>query len=183
MLSDILQKKLAQHFSFRDLNKDGYVECSDWEQCAQNLAAIRNWQPGSPEYENVMAQHIAMWHLFWQPADLNQDGKVSKPEYLHLAETQRKMGFNYEMKQVRNLFAAIFDTIDLDGNGEISLAEYKLFFQAWAMEERLAETAFASLDLNADGRLSREAFLQYGVNFYVNDEPDVAGNMIFGPYA
>jgi hypothetical protein len=47
----------------------------------------------------------------------------------------------------------------------------------------LAETAFASLDLNADGRLSREAFLQYGVNFYVNDEPDVAGNMIFGPYA
>ena len=182
MLPDILQKKLSQHFNFRDLNKDGYVEQSDWEQCAQNLAAIRSWEPGSPEYENLMARHVAMWRLFWQPADLNQDGKVTLPEYLHLAETQRKMGFNYEMEQVRKLFAAIFDTIDLNDDGEISLTEYKLFFQAWKMEDALAQEAFSSLDLNHDSRLSREAFLQYGVNFYVNDEPDVAGNMIFGPY-
>jgi len=182
MLPDILQKKLSRHFHFRDLDKDGYVERSDWEKCAQNLAAIRGWETGSPEYGNVMARHVAMWLAFWQPADLNQDGKVSLPEYLHLAETQRKMGFNYEMEQVRKLFAAVFDTIDLDHDGEISLAEYKLFFQAWGLEEALAVDAFSSLDLNADARLSREAFLQYGINFYINDEPDVAGNLIFGPY-
>jgi hypothetical protein len=45
-----------------------------------------------------------------------------------------------------------------------------------------AVSAFSSLDLNADAKLSREAFLQYGVNFYINDEPEVAGNMIFGPF-
>ena len=182
MLSDILQKKLTQHFHFRDLDKDGYVERSDWVQCAQNLIAIREWPFGSSEYDEVMARHEAMWLTFWEPADLNGDGKVALDEYLHLAETQRKMGFKYEMKQVRKLFGAVFDTVDLDGDGEISLTEYKQFFRAWGLDAGTAVVAFSSLDLNSDARLSREAFLQYGVNFYINDEPDVAGNMIFGPY-
>lgn len=182
MLSDIMQKKLSRHFYFRDLDKDGFVERSDWEQCALNVAAIRGWQAGSPDYEALMARHLEMWALFWQPADLDQDDKVSLDEYLHLAETQRKKGFKYEMKVVVTLFAAIFDTVDLDADGEISLTEYEQFFQAWGMTVALAREAYDSLDLNADLRLSRDAFLQYGVNFYVNDEPNVAGNLIFGPY-
>lgn len=182
MLSDILQKKLTQHFHFRDLDGDGYVERKDWVQCAQNLVAIREWRFGTPEYDKVIARHEDMWLTFWEPADLNNDGKVALDEYLHLAETQRKMGFKYEMKQVRALFGAIFDTVDLDGDGEISLTEYKQFFRAWGLDAGTAVVAFSSLDLNADAKLSREAFLQYGVNFYINDEQDVTGNMIFGPY-
>ena len=182
MLSDILQQKLTQHFHFRDLDKDGYVERDDWVQCAQNLIAIREWEFGSPEYEDVMVRHVNMWLTFWEPADLNKDGKVALDEYLHLAETQRKMGFTYEMKQVRKLFEAIFDTIDLDGDGKISLTEYKLFFRAWGLDGATAVEAFSSLDLNSDAQLSREAFLQYGVNFYVNDEPNVPGNRIFGSF-
>ncbi len=182
MLSEIMLKKLSRLFYFRDLDKDGYVERSDWVQCAHNLAAIRGWAFGSAEYEAVLARHTAMWNAFWLPADMDQDGQVSLDEYLQLAEKQRKMGFKEEMKQIIKLFEAIFDTIDLDGDGEVSLAEYKLFFQAWSIESSLAVEAFAGMDLNADARLSREAFLQYGANFYVNDEPNVAGNYIFGPY-
>jgi len=182
MLSDIMHKKLSRHFYFRDLNKDGYVELSDWVQCAQNLAAIREWAFDSPSYQEIVSRHTAMWITFWQPADLNQDGRVSLEEYLHLAETQRKMGFTYEMKQITKLFEAIFDTVDLDGDGEISLAEYELFFQAWGLDRVTAVDAFAGMDLNADARLSREAFLQYGANFYINDKAHVAGNYIFGPY-
>lgn len=182
MLSDILQKKLARHFRFRDLNKDGYVGRSDWEQCARNLAALRGWEPGSAAYEDVMARHVAMWTTFWQPADQDRDGKVMLEEYLHLAEVQRRLGFTYEMKQVARLFEAVFDTIDLDGDGEITRDEYKLFFAAWGIDTALAEAAFSQMDFNADGRLARSTFLQYGSNFYINDEPDVPGNYLFGPY-
>lgn len=182
MLSDIMQKKLTRHFQFRDLNKDGFVGRSDWEQCAQNLAALRGWEPGSAEYQEVMNRHVAMWHTFWQPADQDKDGKVSLEEYLHLADVQRRLGFAYEMKQVTHLFVAIFDTIDLDGDGQITRDEYKLFFEAWGIDPALAEAAYAQMDFNEDGRLSRGAFLQYGSNFYINDEPDVVGNYLFGPY-
>lgn len=182
MLSDIMQKKLARHFTFRDLNKDGYVERSDWEQCAKNLAELRGWEPGSAEYKEVMARHVAMWNTFWLPADQDQDGKVILEEYLYLAETQRRLGFTYEMRQVTYLFEAIFDTIDLDGDGEITRDEYKLFFAAWGIDIALAEAAYSQMDFNADDCLSRNVFLQYGSNFYINDEPDVVGNYLFGPY-
>lgn len=182
MLSEIMHKKLSRHFYFQDLDKDGYVERSDWVQCAHNLATIRGWAFDSAEYQTVMARHVDMWTTFWQPADMDQDGKVSLNEYLLLAEKQRKKGFKHELKQVTKLFEAIFDTIDLDGDGEISLAEYMLFFQTWGLSGSLAGEAFAGMDLNTDARLSREAFLQYGANFYINDEAKVAGNYIFGPY-
>ena len=182
MLSDIMQKKLSRHFQFRDLDKDGYVEKADWVQCAKNLAKLRGWAEGSAEYQEVMARHIEMWTTFWLPADQDGDGKVALEEYLDLAEVQRKLGFTYEMRQVTYLFAAIFDTIDLDGDGEITRDEYKLFFEAWGIDPALADTAYSQMDFNADGRLSRSIFLQYGSNFYINDEPDVVGNYLFGPY-
>lgn len=182
MLSEIMQKKLARHFSFRDLNKDGYVERSDWEQCAKNLAALRGWEPGSAEYEKVMASHVAMWNTFWLPADQDGNGKVILEEYLHLAETQRRLGFEYELRQVTYLFEAIFDTIDLDGDGQITRDEYKLFFEAWGLDPALADDAYTQMDFNEDDRISRSIFLQFGSNFYINDEPDVVGNYLFGPY-
>ena len=86
------------------------------------------------------------------------------------------------MRQITYLFEAIFDTIDLDGDGEITHEEYKLFFKAWGIEPALAEAAFSRMDFNEDGRLSRSTFLQYGSNFYINDEPDIVGNYLFGPY-
>ena len=86
------------------------------------------------------------------------------------------------MKQVTHLFVSIFNTIDLDGDGQITRDEYKLFFEAWGIDTALAEAAYAQMDFNEDGRLSRGAFLQYGSNFYINDEPDVVGNYLFGPY-
>ncbi|MCB8926863.1 MAG: EF-hand domain-containing protein [Ardenticatenaceae bacterium] len=182
MLSEIMQKKLTRHFQFRDLNKDGFVQRSDWEQCARNLAALRGWQPDDDAYQDMMNRHVAMWQTFWQPADRDGDGKVTLEEYLNLADFQRRMGFEYEMKQVTHLFVAIFDTIDLDGDGQITRDEYKLFFEAWGIDTALAEAAYAQMDFNEDGRLSRGAFLQYGSNFYINDEPDVVGNYLFGPY-
>jgi Ca2+-binding EF-hand superfamily protein len=86
------------------------------------------------------------------------------------------------MRQVTYLFEAIFDTIDLDGDGQITPEEYRLFFEAWGVDTALADAAFTQMDFNADGRLARSTFLQYGSNFYINDEPDVPGNYLFGPY-
>lgn len=180
MLSETMKKKLTNHFQFRDLDKDEFVERSDWEQCAQNLAKIRAWQPGSAEYEDIVARHVQIWTNFWEPADLDKDGKVSLEEYLQLADTQRKKGFALEL--VSQLFGAIFDVIDLDGDRKITQEDYKLYFKAWEMPETVAEQAFSGLDLSGDGQLSRGIFIQFGSNFYIADEPNVPGNLLFGPY-
>jgi Ca2+-binding EF-hand superfamily protein len=76
----------------------------------------------------------------------------------------------------------IFDIIDQDGDGQITLPNYRRYFEAWGLDETLAELAFAKLDLSGDGHLSRHAFIQLCTNFYISDDPNVPGNWLFGPY-
>lgn len=179
MLSETMRKKLTRHFHVRDLDNDGFVEREDWEQCARNLAAIRGWTPASPEYKDILAQHLHIWTNFWKPADTDNDGKVSLDEYLQLEEKQRSQV--YFLKDiVSQLFGAIFDIIDLDDDGEITLREYKLYFKAWGLDEKTAEEAYSRLDLSGDGRISRGAFIQYGSNFFISDDPHVPGSWLFG---
>lgn len=180
MLSELMQKKLKRDFAFRDLDADGYVQQADWEQCAHHLAILHGWQIGSAEYEHIVAQHVAMWTNFWQPADSDGDGKVTFTEYVQLTDARRKAGFKLEMEQIQNWLTAVFDAVDGDGDGVISLAEYRLFFQAWGLAADEADVAYAAMDFNADERLSRRAFLQFGVNFYLSDDPAMAGNWMFG---
>jgi Ca2+-binding EF-hand superfamily protein len=180
MLSEIMEKKLTKHFQFQDLDQDGFVEKADWEQCARNLAEIRDWKPESPEYNNILTKHVQIWTNFWKPADGDDDGKVSLKEYLELADGQRKKSF-FSLDLIADLFGAIFEIIDLDGDGKITVHDYKQYFKAWGLDEALAEQAFPRLDLSGDGRLSRSIFIQFGSNFFMADEPNVPGNWLFGP--
>jgi len=192
MPSELMTRKLTKHFQFQDLNGDGLVEKADWEQCAKNLAAIREWDSDSAEYKSILAQHLDIWKNNWQPADSDGDGKVSLAEYLELAD-QLKSGFRSSsdeketepgktyLDRLFELFGAIFDTIDHDGDGRIDLDNYKGYFNAWGVDESLAGDAFASIDLNGDGILLRMSFIQFGANFFISDEESDFGNLMFGP--
>ena len=181
MLSEFMSKKLTSYFQLRDLDQDGFVEQGDWEGSARNLAATRGWAPGSPEYANVVAKHVKIWTTFWNPADLDQDGKVGLDEYLTLTDTLRKGG-SFAQNVILDLFGAIFDIIDRDADGQITLPDYTLYFKAWGLSENLAEGAFSQLDLSGDGRVSRSSFIQFSSNFFMSDDPNLPGSQLFGPY-
>ena len=197
MLSLIMQKKLAKHFRFQDFNKDGYVERADWEQCARNLAWIQGWTPDSSGYKDILSKHVGIWENNWLPADSDGDGKVSLNEYLELTDRIRsgihppvddetignpvsKEKPNY-LDSLLDLFGAIFDIIDGDNDGKIRLEDYKMYFKAWGVDEELADGAFASIDLNGDGVISRMSFVQFGSNFFISDDENEFGSLLFGP--
>ena len=181
MLSEIMKNKLTHHFNFQDLNSDNFVEQSDWEQCALNLAEIRGWEPDSEEYNDILKKHVQIWNTFWKPADQDNDGKVSLKEYLELANQQRNRG-GFSMNLLSELFGTIFDAIDQDSDKNIMLEDYKNYFKAWGVDESLAEPAFSSLDFSGDGLVSRMIFIQCAANFFTSDEKDELGNLLFGPY-
>ena len=181
MVSEIMNKKFTRYFHLRDLDKDGFVGQQDWEQCAQNLAQIRDWEPGSPEYEDIVAKHVHIWTTFWKPADLDNDGKVSLDEYLKLTQTLQKQG-SFASYVILDLFGAIFDIIDRDGDGHITFQDYRRYSKAWGLDEGLAKQTFSQLDLSGDGRLSRSSFIQFNSNFFTSDDPALPGSQLFGPY-
>lgn len=179
MLPEIMIKKLTRHFHFQDFNKDGLVEKADWEQCAQNLASIRRWGPASAEYKSILDRHLNIWTKNWLPADLDGDGKIALEEYLDLTDRLRREK-KLSMDMLLDLFGAIFDILDQDGDRKINIDDFITYFKAWGVDEALAQGAFDSIDLNRDGILSRQIFVQFGANFFISDDPNDYGNFIFG---
>jgi len=181
MLSEFMKNKLTTYFHLRDLDQDGFVGQEDWEGSARNLAEIRGWGPGSKEYADIVARHVGIWTTFWKPADLDNDGKVALDEYLTLTDTLRKGG-SFAQNVILDLFGAIFDVIDRDADGRITLQDYTLYFKAWGLDEDLAQHAFSQIDLSGDGLLSRNSFIQFSSNFFTSDDPALPGSHLFGPY-
>ena len=181
MVSEFVNKKFTRYFHLRDQDRDGFVEQEDWEKCGRNLAQIRDWEPGSPEYEDIVAKHVHIWTTFWKPADIDNDEKASLDEYLKLMQAQQKR-VSFASDVFLDLFGAIFDIIDRDGDGQITLQDYSRYFKAWGLDEDLAEQTFSQLDLSGDGRLSRSSFIQFNSNFFTSDDPNLPGSQLFGPY-
>ncbi|MBD2525725.1 EF-hand domain-containing protein [Nostoc sp. FACHB-133] len=184
MLSQLLQKKHTKNFHIYDLNRSGFVELADLEHSASNLAKLRNWEPDSSEFIELKAKYSAIWTNFWQPADINGDGQVSLEEYLKVADNSISNFSNSAALQDahKNKANVIFDILDASNDGKISLIEYQEFCVAVGLTEKDAETAFAHLDSNADGHISRDEYLQASKEFHLSDDLNAAGNWLYGSY-
>lgn len=184
MLSELLNKKHTKNFWVYDADKNGYVEKADLELCALNLALLRGWEPGMPEFEDLSAKYAAIWQKFWQPADLNGDGKVELEDYLTVAEKSiANFPNSAELQEAHDAKASIiFSILDADSNGTISLDEYKQFCKAVQLDEDISEVAFAKLDQNGDGVISSEEYLERSKEFHTSDDPNIPGNWLYGSY-
>lgn len=76
----------------------------------------------------------------------------------------------------------IFSILDASNDGQISLIEYKQFCLAIGMTEKDAETAFAHLDRNNNGHISRNEYLQASKEFHICDDLNADGNWLYGSY-
>ncbi|MBD2607921.1 EF-hand domain-containing protein [Scytonema hofmannii FACHB-248] len=184
MLSQLLQKKHTKNFQVYDLDGSGFVEPIDLERCASNLAKLRNWQPDSSEFLDLQAKYSAIWTNFWQPADINGDGKVSLEEYLKVVENSiNNFSNSTELQNAHTAKAnVIFDILDANNNDQISKSEYNHFFVAIGLTEKDAETAFVHLDSNADGHISRDEYVQASKEFHISEDVNSSGNWLYGSY-
>src|ERR1051325_8194916 len=82
MLTDFQKRKLTALFNLYDVNKDGVVEQADFEHIVQNLAAIQGFQPGSPEYTRLSADHMAVWQNIQQVSGVAGSQRVTPEEFL-----------------------------------------------------------------------------------------------------
>lgn len=183
MLSDHQRRMRTKVFDLLDFDKDGFLEQSDFELIARNIADIRGWQGGSSEYGDIMAKYAAIWTVLYAPRDQNGDGKVSLDEYLAVAATD--VGEVEEIQEHRGGIVAetarsLFDILDLDSNGVIGLEEYRTILKVFGIDEDVADEVFPRLDLNGDGHISRTEFAQLVQEYFAGDDRQAPGNWLFG---
>ena len=81
---------------------------------------------------------------------------------------------------LNNFVGTIFKLFDINDDGYISQTEYIDLFIGMRIEVRFAPKAFRNLDTNQDGRLSKEEMIRSVDQFMRSDNPNAAGNWLFG---
>ncbi|MBO1352080.1 MAG: EF-hand domain-containing protein [Hormoscilla sp. GUM202] len=180
MLTELQIRKWKRLFHVYDANENGVVEKADFEEIFQNIVASRNLIPGTPKYDRLYAEFMSDWELLRKDADKNNNGKIELTEWLKHGD--RRINSPEMCKINIDMANDIFELLDINGDGVISLEEYKTIFWIWRLPEELATKNFPLLDINCDGRISKEEFKILVEQFYQSDDPDAPGNLFFGPY-
>ena len=71
-------QKIKTFFMRFDIDKNGQIEVEDFEKWASKLAKIGNLN--SSRAQTLEKSLMAIWQVYFEPADTNRDGSVEIPE-------------------------------------------------------------------------------------------------------
>ncbi len=180
MLTELQTKKWTRLFQVYDVDGNGTITQEDFELIFQNLAKFRNLEANTPQSDQLHAKYMEGWELVKKNADKDNDGKVQLEEWL---EHAARLIHDESMYQtIVGFVNQLFDLLDLDGNGVITIKEYKTILSSWHVSEDLAAETFPKLDLNGDGHISKEEFMELARQFHASDDPQAPGNWFLGSY-
>jgi Ca2+-binding EF-hand superfamily protein len=170
------QRKFTRVFELYDVNKDGYIDESDYARVGEGLGTAIGNAPGSAGFEKMRSDYLAYWDALRQAADTDRDGRVSRAEFVAHYET---------LPAIKETILAVVQGIlrlsDRDGDGRISQDEFGADLQAHGVDAPAASEAFGHLDRDGDGFIDTDELVQNVEEFFFGDDEDAPGNWLFGP--
>ena len=179
MVSELRRKKLTKAFNALDHDGSGVITQQDLELSAQSTAQVRGYKAGSPEYQSIYDKSVTKPWNDLAKMDGDGDGKVTLDEFIAYYDKPANDPTLSEL--ITSGGETLFNVGDTDGDGEISLENFKKMNLVWQSDEAQAEQTFAKLDTNGDGSINKEEFLAHVKDFFFSDDPASPGNLILGP--
>lgn len=181
MLTPFQQRKLTRYFNCLDLDANGYFEQDDVQNIISRLTEKRGVSAGSAEYEAIEKAISMIWDNAREFGITKDAEKVTLADWLHHEDIVLSTE-EWRESYMKEVTRQVFDLIDADKSGEISLQEYIDIMTSFGVAEGIPEWAFARLDMNGDGVLSREEFVTLVEQFHLSEDLDAPGNYLFGPF-
>ena len=178
MLSPFLQRKVALAYYRWDQTKDGIVNGADFEQVGRRVADTLGLAAESDQHKRILAAYRGLWDRYSTLYGVDGQGALTLQD--HLAAQEQFLQHPEAAAAAQSANTAIFTAIDLDGNGQIDLAEWKAFMHGLETGEDAAQVAFQHLDQDGDGALSTEELANAFFEYYSSDDPSAHGNHFFG---
>jgi Ca2+-binding EF-hand superfamily protein len=103
------------------------------------------------------------------------------------AEKMNEFMLNLPLEERRvmcdKFYNSIFDAVDSNGDGHISLEEYKTYTKALAPElsDEYKVKSFNLIDADHNSEISRKEFLDAAYDFYYTNEENEMAHVFYGP--
>ena len=172
--SEFWRKKFARAVQVRDTDKSGDISRADFE-----LVVTRYQQLGSST-----PQHLAnVSKLMMSSCDAI--GLTDESVKLSYAEFEEKWSSailkKAEKGEYVQFFSSMFNNLDLNEDGVISLTEWTAHYQSLGIDTTYARASFDAMDTNGDGKISKEEFVNYHYEFFFTTENKLNSAILYGP--
>ncbi|MCU7820210.1 EF-hand domain-containing protein [Kitasatospora sp. DSM 101779] len=175
---DIITTKLERQFDTIDADKDGYVDCTDYQRLADRYIQAYKLDKNDLRARALQSFCQIYWLELLRHSGAGGD-RLTKDQFvtanrLACIDTSR-------LNVVDGGGHAIFDVIDTNGDNEISKDEFaRLLRDVWRSESPDAMDVFMKLDTDGNGAISRQEFIRAVREHFMSNDPDAPGSMFFG---
>ena len=158
-------KKIKEHFTYLDTNKNGFLSQEDWILMVDNLKAILGME--EEKFKTVKEVHIKLASRLGATPGV----QLTPEEFI---KTAAKFAANeYESRAcLKEVTDALFDVLDTNRNGTISLTEYTKLLQSCNIADpEIAKAVFDSMDPNHDGKIQITELYDLSDKFWFTLDP------------
>jgi hypothetical protein len=177
MASELQRRKTAVVFNAMDDDADGFLREEDFAALAARWTENRGLRHGSPEADRLSSIMLGWWDTLVAASDTDQDGHITIEEVLVVVDQLAA-----DTRPVAATAMAMFEAIDENGDGRIDAGEYRQLIETWNGAPTDTDEIFPLLDLDHDGHVSEDEFVELWTEFWAGDNPAAPGTWVFGRF-
>ncbi|NEQ70228.1 MAG: hypothetical protein F6K21_33000 [Symploca sp. SIO2D2] len=169
--SSIWVARVKTYFKLMDVNGDGFLSLSDYEEIANRLIELQG-NSSDPEAIRTLFYNLFQ-NMIAGGASVDASTKITEEEAVaNAAKAVSVLQSAPEVGRQKN--EVFFDIIDTDKSGEISREEYRKYIAVYSggdQPER-ADQAFDSIDTDGNGSITREEFVDGHMGYWFTHPDD-----------
>lgn len=180
MLSELQLIKLPNFFHMFDVDHNGQINSADVEKIIDVCAQRKGWAKTDAGYTEFHNEIYGLWIAMITMADKNRDDLLNFEEFSKFFDTLMEDEETF-LEVIYGLSDSLFGAFDSNSNGMLSAAEFEDFYLAVGLRLDTAAMIYAGLDMDADGDISIAELRELTSQFFLSEDWNSTGNVLFGP--
>lgn len=176
-ITEFQARKFHALFDQLDDNKNGVLGFDDFAGHAHQIKATKSWGDDHPDFTRLMEAKAAFWKELHKRASTKGSDEISRDEWTsfwsHIAAEVKQTGV--VPPWVTRIHFVLLTSLDLDGDGKVSLDEYSLYLKSIGSDAD-PRAAFQRFDANGNGTLELEELEDIFSQWILSQDPNDPGN-------